>query len=140
MIECKLRERAEWNPKDSKRKKLGRYHGSYFHDVKNFGKGSWVVAVEIDILDEGHQLMESDINDVATQCVDYLSQPPKRKRKTKKPPRPPYGNLRLHRAFYREDESGPYIMALLVTDQRKNKHFWGSGPVIPRSTRKRSGS
>ena len=137
MIECKFRERDEWRTGQSKKKKFGRYHGSYFHSVKNYGRGAWVIAVEIDILEEEYQVSESEITEVASKCVEFLNQPPKRKRKTKKPPKLPYGNLALHRAYYKEDDSGPYIMALLVTDQRKNKHFWGSGPAIPRNSRKR---
>ena len=56
MIECKLRPRPEFGTVlksyKSNKKKLGRYHSSYFHDVSGYGKSKWIVLAEIDIIDK----------------------------------------------------------------------------------------
>ena len=49
----------------------------------------------------------------------------------KKKPQPLYGNIDEQpiRFNFKEDEDGTFIEALLVTDQKKNKKFWGAGGV-----------
>jgi len=121
MIECSLREQSEYGsllPDCSKRKKQGKYHGSNFYNsVPGFGVKKWVVGVYIDV-DYG-------------QHLDSMSEEeaPPRKKYQKKKPQPLYGNLDSEPLQYwvGEDSDGKYIGALLVTDQRKNKKFWGVG-------------
>ena len=136
MIECTLRMRPEYKNYKIHKLKSGRYHGSYFHDVKDFGRKKWVVLAEIDTVEEG-LVTPSNYETVAEGCVEYLNQLPIRKRKTKKKRIPQYGNLELYKSLYREDESGSYILAYLVTDQKKNKHFWGAGPTGGTRARKK---
>ena len=129
MIECKFRTRPEYENYKTHRVKCGRYHGSFFHDVKEFGRKKWVILVEIDTIKKENAVTPENHRLVAEGCVEYLNQFPIRKRKTKKKRIPQYGNLELYKSFYKEDDSGGYIVAYLVTDQKKNKHFWGAGPT-----------
>lgn len=130
MIECQFVKRCEYEPYfTSTRQKCGRYHGSYFHDIKDFGLSFWVVGAQIEVEGLQKRLKKSTLNEVASECVEYLIQPPVRKRKTKRKPKPPYGNLSLYKAYMRKgDGNENYINVLLVIDQIKNKYFWGQGP------------
>jgi len=61
-------------------------------------------------------------------CVEYLNQPPERKKYEKKNLVPPYGTLSLYQYTFKKDHVGrDYIEVLLITDQKKNKNFWGKG-------------
>jgi len=130
MIECQFVKRSEHDPYfASKRTKCGRYHGSYFHDIEDFGVTSWIVGAQIEVEGLQERLKEHTLEEVATECVEYLAQPPVRKRKTKRKPKPPYGNLSLYKVYTRKgDGNKNYINVLLITDQVKNKYFWGQGP------------
>tara|TARA_R100001082_G_scaffold104254_1_gene75444 strand:- start:771 stop:1220 length:450 start_codon:yes stop_codon:yes gene_type:complete len=132
MIECCLREQSEYGsllPDYGKRKREGKYHGSEFYDtVPGYGVKKWVVGVYIDI-DYSQHLDSMSEEEVVKGCIEYLNQPPPRKKYQKKKPQPLYGNLDSEplRYWVGEDADGKYIGALLVTDQRKNKKFWGVG-------------
>ena len=131
MIECKFIKRGEYEPFfiSKSRKKCGRYHGSYFHDIKEFGTKYWVIGAQIEVEGLQKKLKKSTLEEIATGCVEYLAQPPVRKRKTRKKPKPPYGNLSLYKVYMRKrDGNENYINVLLITDQVKNKYFWGQGP------------
>ena len=106
--------------------RFGRYHGSCFWDVKNFGSKKWVIAAYIKIEDTAI-LEESSTEDITKRCVEYLNQPPPRKKYAKKIPKPKYGSLEYYSARIVDNDEGRYISALLVTDARKNKLFWGKG-------------
>ncbi len=106
--------------------RFGRYHGSCFWDVKNFGSKKWVIAAYIKIEDTAI-LEESSTEDITKRCVEYLNQPPPRKKYAKKIPKPKYGSLEYYSARIVDKDEGRYISALLVTDARKNKLFWGKG-------------
>ena len=133
MIECVLRSQEEYQnvlPGYSTTKKLGRYHGSNFN-FKTFGTAHWVVGVYINV-DHGKYLEEGlTKEDVMRGCIEYLNQPPPRKKYQKKKPQPLYGTLEEMPYYYRfkTDDEGEYIEALLITDQRKNKQFWGAGGI-----------
>jgi len=137
MIECKFRPRREYKLSTSEKQKMGKYHSSFFYKVHGFGRDKWVVVAEIDVLEEDCVLDETSLDWVAEECVTYLNQPPVRKRKTKRKPKLPYGNLELHKASLKKDESGNYIQALLVIDEKKNKHFWGKGRAALIRSRKK---
>ena len=109
------------------KRKAGRYHGSMFWDVPGFASKNWVVAARI--------LVEDDIpagttnEDLVKGCVEYINQPPPRKKYQKKKPTPKYGKLKLYSAQVKRDDDKILIVALLVTGDRKNKNFWGKGTI-----------
>jgi hypothetical protein len=116
-------------PGRDKRKRQGKYHGSEFYNiVVDYGVKKWVVGVYIDV-DYNQYINEMSEEEVVKRCIEYLNQPPPRKKYQKKKPQPLYGNLDSEALKYwtGEDSEGRYIGALLVTDQRKNKKFWGVG-------------
>jgi len=132
MIECKFRKKEEFSSlisEKGRKKKAGRYHRSYFSDVSGYGKTSWVVMAEIEVADKEQSLDSINVEEIAQGCIDYLNQPPPRKRKTKKKIKLPYGNLELYKASVKQDATGTYIFAHLIIDERKNKNFWSEGPV-----------
>ena len=83
--------------------------------------------MEIDVLNEKNEITPENHASIAEGCVEYLNQFPIQKRKTKRKRIPQYGNLEFYKSYYKEDELGGYIVAFLITDQKKNKHFWGAG-------------
>ena len=134
MIECSLREQSEYGsllPDCSKRKKQGKYHGSNFYNsVPGFGVKKWVVGVYIDV-DYGQHLDSMSEEEVVRHCIEFLNQPPPRKKYQKKKSQPLFGNIEKVplRFNFKEDSDGTFIEALLVTDQKKNKKFWGAGGI-----------
>tara|TARA_Y100000296_G_C5161522_1_gene252151 strand:+ start:1132 stop:1572 length:441 start_codon:yes stop_codon:yes gene_type:complete len=132
MIKCELREMAQYGKylPDYKKTKHGRYISCNF-SFKTFNIKHWVVGAYIDVdhsryLEEG--LTEEEI---VKQCIEYLNQAPPRKKYQKKKPQPSYGVLNELplRYSFKTDEEGTYIEALLITDQRKSKKFWGQGGI-----------
>ena len=139
MIECSLRDQKEygellpdWNTKTRK----GRYHGSNFA-VEGFGHSCWAIGVYINV-DHGRYLEEgmAELEGVEG-CIEYLNQPPPRKKYQKRKSVPLYGKLSVHRFRLREDEGGEFIEAILMTDKRKNKLLWGTGPTQFKQLKKR---
>ncbi len=132
-IECSLRPITEYpasiSTKNSK-KKMGRYHGSVFCDVPEFGTKKWVVAVKIDL--DFDLVEESNMSEIeaANACVEYLNTPPPRKKYAKKKPKSKYGTLEHHSSKVIEKDGDKYISALLITSDRKNKFFWGKGKSV----------
>jgi hypothetical protein len=133
MIECTLREMGEYGnalPNYNKRKRQGKYHGSDFYgQVAEYGIKKWVVGVYIDV-DYQQYLNDCTSEEVIVrECIKFLNQPPPRRKYQKKKPQPLYGNIDESplRFSFKRDESGTFIEALLVTDQKKNKKFWGAG-------------
>ena len=132
MIECFLREQSEYGsllPDRSKKKREGKYHGSEFYsNVAGYGVKKWVVGVYIDI-DYSQHLDDMSEEEIVKECIQFLNEPPARKKYQKKKPQPLYGNLDPEPVQYwiDEDSEGRFIGALLATDQRKNKKFWGVG-------------
>ena len=87
MIKCKFREKEEFSTvlsENGRKKKKGRYHGSFFSGVEEFGKTNWIIMTEIDVTDNNYSLDSTNVKEIAEGCVEYLNQPPKRKRMTKK--------------------------------------------------------
>tara|TARA_R110002051_G_scaffold321931_2_gene411004 strand:+ start:1036 stop:1482 length:447 start_codon:yes stop_codon:yes gene_type:complete len=140
MIECVLRSQEEYHnvlPGYNTKKKPGRYHGSNFN-FKTFGTTQWVVGAYINVDYKSHLVEGLSEEDIIRGCIEYLNQTPPRKKYQKKKPVPLYGQLAElpHHYRFREDEEGTFIETLLITDQRKNKQFWGAGG-IGRISRKR---
>jgi hypothetical protein len=129
MIECQLRKIKEFIHYDGleKKEKLGRYHGSNFFDIPEFGRKRWVVAAYIDADFEPFVINKST-GDIVQECINFLNQPPPRKKFAKRVKRPLYGKLEVYKYKLREDKSGKlYAEVLLITNQKKNRHFWGRG-------------
>jgi hypothetical protein len=42
----------------------------------------------------------------------------------------------LHKAKIKEDENGKFVEAEIITNQRKNKHFWREGMKITKKRKK----
>ena len=80
------------------------------------------VGVYINV-DYDQHLYDISEEEIVKRCIEYLNQPPPRKKYQKKKPQPLYGNLDPEALKYwtGEDSEGKYIGGLLVTDQRKNK-------------------
>tara|TARA_R110001583_G_scaffold15480_13_gene63639 strand:- start:1206 stop:1601 length:396 start_codon:yes stop_codon:yes gene_type:complete len=131
MIKCDLREIKEHEllSIDDKRK-FGRYHGSMFWDLPGFGKKKWVIAARIDFLEN----LPTNVTDsvILDQCVRFLNTPPPRKKFQRRIAKPKYGSLELYSGKIIRKEEDTYISALLVTDQRNSKLFWGRGIVTAR--------
>ena len=107
--------------------KSGRYHGSMFWDVPGFASKKWIIATRI-LVEENISEDVSD-KDLIEGCVSYINQPPPRKKYQKKKPVPKFGKLELYKAQVRREENKILIVALLITNNRKNKHFWGRGII-----------
>ena len=141
MIECKLRELREYhsvlssyNPKKTKK---GLYSASNFFHIKGYGRDKWVVIVHIDVDYESYMSDGQGEDSITEGCINFLNQAPPRKKYAKKTPKPLYGYLELHRAYFKKDEQGPYIEACLTTDQRKNKNFWGEGTAFKKRKKRK---
>lgn len=130
LIECALLPINEYSFEDDGKKRCGRYHGSDFWDVPEFGSKRWVVAAYIkanlsELLEQGYTQEE-----IADGCVSYLNLPPKRKKYAKKDPKPRYGTLEKYRAKVVEKGGEKLMSVLLITDLKKSKHFWGKGKNV----------
>jgi len=125
MIECDLLPLGN-TEETTKKKRYGRYHGSCFWDVKNFGSKTWVVGAYIDVSDP-EILEDCQVEDLTRRCIEYLNQPPPRKKYAKKTPKPKYCKLGYYSSRIVEKGNNKYISALLLVDCRKSKSFWGKG-------------
>ena len=132
MIECKLREFSEFGSviaPTSKKIKNGFYSNSVY-PIRGYGRDRWVVITHIDVDCERHLEEGMSKEQMFQGCIDHLNQPPPRKKYAKKKPRPLYGELKLYKAKIKEDENGKFVEAEIITNQRKNKHFWREGIKI----------
>ena len=129
MIECKFRKMKEFIHYDGleRTEKLGRYHGSNFFDIPGFGKKKWVVAAYIDANFEP-LVQNKSVKEIVQECVSFLNEPPFRKKYAKRVKRSLYGTLEIYKYKLKEDQHGKiYAEVLLITNQKKNRHFWGRG-------------
>ena len=125
MIKCDLRPVGEYGSvvTENGKKKFGKYHDSMFWDVPGFGSKKWVVVNE-------HIDYDMEDEEVVMQCVDFINSPPPRKKFEKRRRKPKFGQFEVHSAKVHRSTSGTYISALLITENRNSKHFWGKGIVI----------
>jgi len=129
-IECDLRDVAEFYEYAAapEERKKGRYHGSMFWSIRGFGRKKWVVGAYLDVDYTPYIEQGLEKEEIIQLCLNHLNSPPKRKKFQKKTESPLYGNLEIYSYKFRVSKSGnQFIEALLVTDQRKNKNFWGEG-------------
>ena len=109
--------------------KSGRYCSTNFWDIKDYGSKKWVVCVRIVLEDKSlFSLYEKD--DLVDGCLNHLNKPPPRKKYAKKKPRPKYGILKHYRSKIIDKDGEKIISALLITDDKKNKSFWGKGKNV----------
>ena len=95
-----------------------------FWDIPEYGQKSWVVAAKIEPQEETEGLTDDQ---VIQGCINFLNTPPPRRKYQKKKSKPIYGNLAVYKASYNREQN--VITALLITGDRKNKHFWGTGAI-----------
>jgi len=107
--------------------KMGRYHGSMFWDIPGFASKKWVLATRILVEDNIPDNIPDE--DLISGCVEYINQPPPRKKYQKKKPVPKFGKLELYKAEIKKEGNETHIVALLVTRDRRNKYFWGKGLI-----------
>lgn len=133
MIECDLLSIPEYGIKistsDNDKFRKGRYHGSMFPDVKNFGTKNWVVATYIELKDES-LLDKMELQDIIDGCFEKLNTAPPRKKYAKKDPQPKYGRIEPHKVAVVNKGSKRLLSALIITDKRKSKFFWGKGKGV----------
>jgi hypothetical protein len=130
-IECHLRPTEKFESifgERGEKKKLGSYHGTYFWGVKGFGVSKWAVITTIEGDFKKHKELSEE--ELVTACVNFLNRPVGKRKK-----RQPYGCLEVHRYSIKEDGS---ICAVLLTDHKKNKNFWGKGQRVPHRFRSKS--
>ena len=133
MIECSLRQMEEYGsllPNWSEGKKSGIYLGSnYVYPM--YGAKRWAIGVYVDVEYDKHREQGLSDEEIVKQCVEFLNEPPARKKYQKKKPVPTYGVLddAAHLFRFKRDEAGTYIEMTLMTNQRKNKNFWGIGLI-----------
>jgi hypothetical protein len=127
LIPCKWREIPEFlYSRKGQPNRKARYHGSVFSQVKDFGSKRWVVCGYLEIDYEPYLREGVSKEEVARRCIEYLNRPPDRKKYQKKKVKPLYGSLTLYDYKFKND-GAPYIEVVVVTDERKNKNFWGQG-------------
>ena len=122
-------------------KKCGNYHGSVWHEVDGFGVSKWVVGCHIVVDWEKYRSEGMTDDEILRGCIEFLNCPPKRKKYAKRTPKPLYGKLDdvPLRHMFKEKNGIKCIMVILVTDQRKNRHFHGEGQnYVTKRRRKKS--
>jgi len=109
------------------RTKRGRYHGSMFWNMPGFASKRWVIAAHIKVDDPMPKSIPDE--EIIEGCMEYLNTPPPRKKFQRRVRDPKYGSLQMHEGKVVRKEDGVYISALLITQDRNSKHFWGKGFV-----------
>jgi len=124
---CKPRPLRENSMSKNPKEKDGRYHSSNYWDVPQYGKKRWVVGMNLDVDFSKFDGMDLSAEEIASLCIESLNVPPPRKKYAKKAPKPKYGVLRLHKAKLIDRGDDKYISMTVITEERKNKLFWGKG-------------
>tara|TARA_R110002073_G_scaffold170749_3_gene327787 strand:+ start:547 stop:936 length:390 start_codon:yes stop_codon:yes gene_type:complete len=129
MLECALQPMISKYPlpNESNKPKYGVYLQSMYWGIKGYAKKVWVVAVKINLdYDKAKEEYETD-DEIVRKCIEFLNVPPKSK----------YGRRRQRRPLYTfEPDPHDYeitethISAKLKIRDRKNKHFWKTGPLV----------
>ncbi len=124
---CRPRPLRENSMSANPKEKHGRYQSSNYWDVPQFGKKRWVVGMNLDVDFSKFDGMDLSAEEIASLCVESLNTPPPRKKYAKKDPKPKYGTLKLHKARVIDKGDDKYLSMTVITDERKNKLFWGKG-------------
>jgi len=130
-LECELMAIPEYShERTSTKVRMGKYHGSNFWEVPEFGSKRWVVAARIKLNFVALDGIDASTGEIAQACLNYLNKPPERKKYAKRSPSPKYGKLELHSAKLVNAKCGKYISVLLVVRKRRHSQFWGKGKLI----------
>ena len=127
-LTCELQEIAKYFflSEDTSETKWGRYCSTNFWDIKDYGSKRWVVCVRIELEDSSlFSVLTKD--EIVDRCLNHLNKPPPRRKYAKKQPKPKYGVLKHYRSRVITRAGERVISALLITDDKKNKSFWGKG-------------
>jgi len=118
--------------------KYGQYLSNYFH-IKGYGKKCWVIAVNIEINHSVYLAQGYNKETLVRECIAHLNFPPKSKYGKKRRRQPLYGKFRDEPYSFtlKVKDGKPIIQALLVTERRKSKYFWGEGRKANYSTWRR---
>ena len=116
--------------------RCGRYLKSMF-GVEGFGHTRWIVGCYIDV-DYSKYIKDLGEQALIEACVSYLNTPPKREKFQRTPRKALYGKLELHAYRLRESNGKRFIELELITDEQKNKNFWGEGIKFDQGRKKRS--
>jgi hypothetical protein len=117
---------------EKKKTKLGRYHGSVFPNVETT---QYPIAVYIDGdiqgLKQQQKLTEEQIIDqFLSELNSQVIGTGKTKTNKNKKKNPKFGYLTKYSYCFKVDDTGKeYILAILLTNDRKNKNFWGEGTL-----------
>jgi hypothetical protein len=114
----------------------GRYLKSIFN-LPGFGVSCWVVGcyVEVDYKKYINDMGEKNFID---ECISYLNEPPPRQKFQRTPRKPLYGTLQLYVYKLKESDGKCFIEMELITDDPKNKNFWGEGIRLDHLHKRRS--
>lgn len=116
-IECKF-EPIFNSPESGKR--FGRYSQSVYSDIKGFEINKWVILAYI--LVEWVALKEQMTEiQIFQSCLNYLNNQKDNKGKSI------YGFLESYKADFKNKNGKQYIIAQMISDQRKNINFWCEG-------------
>ena len=107
--------------------KMGRYHGSMFWSIPDFASKRWVIAARIKVDDDVPKNIPDE--EIIEGCMEFLNTPPPRKKFQRRIRNPKYGELEIYSGKVLRKDDGIYISALLITEDRNSKHFWGKGFV-----------
>ena len=98
-----------------------------FWNLPGFASKKWVVAARIRVEDPIPPSVTDE--DLISGCMEFLNTPPPRKKFQRRIRKPKYGRLELHSAKVIRRDGDMFISALLITEERNSKHFWGRGFV-----------
>ena len=142
MIRCKLEQVREYTviPEKPKEKlRFGRYLNCIY-SLPDYGRKKWLIGANL-VLEENLPLTEDNASEIAEKCIAFLNTPPPSKHKRgRKPSKLVYGKFdeKPFRVTLRKTDDGKeYLQVLLVTNQRKNRSFWGEGPKVEYKKRKK---
>jgi len=131
MIDCEWEKIKDSAFSNNEEKKTGRYSGCVY-PIKGYGVTSWAVHGYLKLdwqkhLDEGLSKRE-----IVDECLEFLNQVPPRKKYQKKESKPKFGKLEAINASwadcgYEVKFDDNRLIVSFLTDDRKNKNFWGEG-------------
>jgi hypothetical protein len=134
-LECVLLKQTEFlgyhNRDEEVEYKEGKYHGSMFWEVDDFGSKKWVVCVRIQVDWEEYFAKGVTKDELFGRLIAHLNLPPKRKKFQRRQTKPRYGKLSpVSLWIYPKEENGvKFLSALVITDKKRCRHFFGQGPA-----------
>mgnify|MGYP003650277039 CR=1 FL=1 len=138
ILPCKFRpiRKNSFSADDTAPYKMGRYLHSIF-PIDGFGHSRWVVGGYVDI-DHREYIKNMTPEAFVEGCINYLNQPPERKKFEKRQTTSLYGELEVYSYKLKENNDGPFVELVLITGDPKNQHFWGEGMKFDQGRKKRT--